>query len=120
MKRFYKILLLLFVSCATFAQSPFQGYPSNGLYRVQNYGTGRYVYVLDNTGSLDYATMDAEMGAIELHRDTARLHYDPASVMFIREIDAAAHKYNIEAQGTGVFQLIQHYVDTSRRANGTC
>ena len=119
MKRFYKILLLLFASCATFAQSPFQGYPSNGLYRVQNYGTGRYVYVLDNTGSLDYATMDAEMGAIELHRDTARLHYDPASVMFIREIDAAAHKYDIEAQGTGVFQLIQHYVETSRRANGT-
>ena len=119
MKRFNQILLLLFVSCAAFAQSPFEGYPSNGFYRVQNYGTGRYAYVLDNTGSLDYATMDAEMGAIELHRDTARLHYDPASVIFIRQIDAATHKYNIEAQGTGVYQLIQHYVETNRRSNGT-
>ena len=86
MKRFNQILLLLSISCATLAQSPFEGYPSNGFYRVQNYRTGRYAYVLDNTGSLDYATMDAEMGAIELHRDTARLHYDPASVMFIRQI----------------------------------
>lgn len=119
MKRFHQIVLLLSISCAAFAQSPFEGYPNNGFYRVQNYGTGRYAYVLDNTGSLDYATMDAEMGAIELHRDTARLHYDPASVIFIREIDAATHKYNIEAQGTGVFQLIQHYVETSRRSNGT-
>ena len=119
MKRFNPILLLLSISCATLAQSPFEGYPSNGFYRVQNYRTGRYAYVLDNTGSLDYATMDAEMGAIELHRDTARLHYDPASVMFIRQIDAATHKYNIEAQGTGVYQLIQHYVETSRRSNGT-
>ena len=119
MKRFSKILLLLSFSCAAFAQSPFEGYPNNGFYRVQNYGTGRYAYVLDNTGSLDFATMDAEMGAIELHRDTARLHYDPASVIFIRVIDAATHKYNIEAQGTGVFQLIQHYVETSRRSNGT-
>lgn len=92
-------------------------YPTNGFYRVQNYGTGRFAYVLDNTGSIDYSTTSADMGAIELHRDTARLHYDPASVIFARIIDNASHKYDLEAQGTGVFDLIQHYVQTSYQSD---
>lgn len=113
MKHFLSYILFISWCCVAYAQ-----YPTNGFYRVQNNGTSRYAYVLDNTGSLDYATTDAEMGAIELHRDTARLHYDPASVIYIRLIDNNEHKYNIEAQGTGVYQLIGHYVQTYRLQNG--
>lgn len=114
MKHFLSYILFISWCCVAYAQ-----YPTTGFYRVQNNGTSRYAYVLDNTGSLDYATTDAEMGAIELHRDTARLHYDPASVIYIRLIDNNEHKYNIEAQGTGVYQLIGHYVQTYRLQNGT-
>ena len=75
--------------------------------------TKRYVYVTDDKGKLDYATTSADMYAIQLWKDFEKASSDPATVCYIKAIDG---KYDIQAQGTGIFEIISSYV--SLRLNG--
>ena len=88
----------------------------NGYYRVRNYKTQRYVYVLDNQGELNMGSTTAEMGAIELWKDVDRAMCDPATVCFIEKHD---DKYDIKAQGTGVYEIIDSYVSIRANNDGT-
>lgn len=103
-----------FLICALGVSAQFTG---NGYYRVHNKATSRYIYVLDNTGRINLQTASADMGAIELYKDTARLHHDPATVIYARLVSAG--KYDLEAQGTGVHQIIGYYVDVYQMSDGS-
>lgn len=95
---------------------------SDGFYRVKNYGTNRYVYVYDCTGSINVSTTSADMGAIVLYRDANRRFADPASVIYVANKGKANGYtyYDLEAQGTGVYKIINYYVSvTNSNVTGT-
>lgn len=112
MKRIFLSVFLASLSLAAIAQ-----YVGDGYYRVHNKQTSRYIYVLDNTGSINISTASADMGAVELHKDTARLHHDPACILYAHQVSAG--KYDLKAQGTGVHDIIGYYVDVYQKADGS-
>ena len=79
----------------------------DGYYRVQNYMTKRYVYVLDDKGSLNMSTSSADMNAIQLWLGFDKASSDPATVCYIKKVDT---KYDIECQGTGIYKILDTYV----------
>lgn len=99
------LLLLLAVAMALPAFADIEG---NGYYRVKNYGTGRYVEVIDNTGGIDWNATDADLHAIKLMKDFNLVAGDPASLIYMSYLDN--NQYNLEAQGTSVYQIIGHNI----------
>lgn len=107
MKKILTYILLLFTTLS-YAQL------QNGFYRVHNYGTGRYVYVYDNTGKINISTANADMGAIQLWKDHNRTISDPASVIYVENQEGTT--YDLKSQGTSVYDIIGYYVNI--RPNG--
>lgn len=103
-------LLLTTLALCTLAADALQ--VSNGFYHVQNYGTKRYAYVLDSSGSIDISNTTADMGAISLDKTPDRRFTDPASVIYIagKGKYEGYDLYDLEAQGTGVYKIINYYV----------
>lgn len=85
-----------------------QAQPADGYYRVQNYGSKRYAYLCDKTGSINYGTQNADVGAIQLWSDIERTYDDPASIIYVKK--AGGSSYDLRAQGTGLYEMIGHYV----------
>lgn len=110
MKIKYIIALFALTALAVHAQNV-----ASGFYRVQNYGSGRYAYIYDRTGSINFSTSSADMGAIVLLSDTEQRLTDPASVIYInnRGNSSGNYLYDLEAQGTGVYKIINYYVRVS-------
>lgn len=106
-KTFLTILGAITLAAPALAQSV-----QDGFYRVQNYGSKRYAYVYDNTGSINVQSTSVDMGAIVLLSDPQKRFTDPASVIYIRNIGKGDTYtlYDLEAQGTGVSKIINYYV----------
>lgn len=102
MKLLYSFLFVLSFPLLSFAQLN-----GNGFYRVNNYKTGRYIYVCDNTGSINIQTTSADMGAIQLWSGYEKTISNPASVIYIKKV---GDNYDLKAQGTGVHDIIGYYV----------
>lgn len=86
----------------------------DGYYRVQNYTTGRYIYVLDNKGSLNFQATTAELGAIELWKDHGRTISDPATIIYVKDLDGRGRSFDLQTQGTGVKSMIDYPVTIYR------
>lgn len=88
---------------------------SNGFYRVQNYGSKRYAYVYDRTGSVNLSTTTADMGAVVLYSEAEKRLSDPASVIYIssKGKNGQWDLYDLETQGTGVHRLLNYYVSAT-------
>ena len=114
MKRIFVLTFLAALTSSIFAQ-----YTGDGYYRVHNKKTSRYIYVLDNTGSINVQTGSADMSAVELHKDTARLHYDPACIIYARKVNPSQDVFDLEAQGTGVHDIIGYYVTVYQKSDGS-
>lgn len=117
MKKTLSIAIFFLASLALQAQNV-----KSGFYRVQNYGSKRYAYIHDCTGSINFSTSSADMGAIVLYSDAQRRFTDPGSVIYVHNMGNSDgyYKYDLEAQGTGVYSIIQHYVRvTSTNIGGT-
>lgn len=117
MKKFLTLILLAVTAALSITvQAQLNG---TGYYRIENNYTGRYIYVLDNKGSINYSTTSADMGAIELYQGIERTLYDPATVLYCQNI--SGKQYDIKAQGTGIYQMIGFYVTltTDPRYPGT-
>ena len=97
-------LIALFVLPAFKSEAKLDG---SGFYRVQNFRTERYVYLRDNKSWVLPGSSDIELGAIELWRGFDMACSDPASVMYFESING---QWDIQAQGTGVFQFTDMYV----------
>lgn len=104
-----RLLFLIFIAVSThsFAQGLESGY-----YRVSNLKTGRYVYVRDNTGSINVQALTAEMGAIELWKDHSLTFSDPSSVIYVDFCGSGSggSYYDLKAQGTSVYDIIGYHV----------
>lgn len=108
MKKLILLSILSLFSAVSFAQLNGDGY-----YRVHNVGSGRYVYVCDNTGSINYTATTAEMGALQLWKNHDKTLSDPASVIYITKkgTNKSGDYFDLQSQGTGVHQIIGYYVN---------
>lgn len=82
----------------------------DGFYRVQNYMSGRYIYVLDDKGELNFQATTAELGAIQLWKDYSRAISDPSTVIYVKDLDGKGRTYDLQTQGTGVKAIIDYPV----------
>ena len=112
MKRIFVISLLTLLTSSLMAQ-----YVGDGYYRVHNKKTNRYIYVLDNTGKINVSTTSADMGAIELHKDTTRWHHDPACIIYAHQVSNGV--FDLKSQGTGVHDIIGYYVSIYQKSDGS-
>ena len=88
----------------------------SGYYRVQNKVTERYIRVIDDKGSVDLATTNADLGALETKKHFSNVVSDPASIIYITP---AGDGYNMMAQGTSSYKIIGYYVKLYKNSNGT-
>lgn len=98
MKKNYLLLLLSVFSLSAAAQ--LQG---DGFYRVLNMKTSRYINVIDNKGSVDVASTQADLGAIQTVKGFDNVVDDPGSIIYIRKMGA---EYDLVAQGTSVHDIV--------------
>ena len=103
MKRFIVFLITISSALLSFAQLT-----GDGFYRIKNYGTGYYIWVCDNTGKINYVGTTADMGALQLWPELDNAISEPASVLYA--IHVGGEKWDVQAQGTGVYKMIQHYL----------
>lgn len=103
MKYLYTIVLSLLL----FSTPAYALLNGDGYYRVQNYKSSRYVYVIDNTGSISVSTTSADLGALALRKNFSTACSDPATVLYIK---AVGSEYDIQAQGTGIYEMVSAYV----------
>lgn len=110
-----KILLTAGVLLATAtASAQLNG---DGYYRIQNFGTGRYIHVVDNRGSINMNTTSADLKAIHLWMGFERSVSNPASVVYIKGIKGSS--YDVMAQGTGIYSIIGRYANLKSNSDGT-
>lgn len=110
MKRILLFLFILSTSSGVFAQV------KAGFYRVQNKVTERYIRVIDNRGSVNLSTTDADLAALETIKHFENVVSNPASIIYITE---AGDGYNFEAQGTTSYGIIGYYVKLWDNKDGT-
>lgn len=79
----------------------------DGYYRVQNYVTGRYVYIIDNKGSVNVNTTAVDMNAIILWKNFEKAASDPASVIYVKNVNGA--EYDLYAQNTSTYDITGGY-----------
>lgn len=91
--------------------------PQSGYYRVENFKTDRYAYIVDNRGSINWSTTQADLQAILLWKNPERPLHDPASVLYFDHISGS--EYNVSSQGTSVYDMIEHYLKLLSAGNGT-
>ena len=102
------ILPLIFVSAVAFSASA--AFNGDGYYRVKNYTSERYIYVLDDKGKLNFQATSADLGAIELYKKHETAISDPATVMYVCDIYGNNRDFDIRSQGTGVQAIIDYPV----------
>lgn len=106
MKKFFFFITLVMSAFTGIAQTM----PEDGFYRVKNNGTNHYIRVEDNTGSIEINAMTADMGAIQLWDGLEQNLDKPSSIIYCKK---AGDGYDFMAQGTGVYDIIKHYVSLS-------
>ena len=111
MKRNLFVVFSLLLTLSSFAQ--FNG---DGYYRVKNVGSGRYITVKDNRGSVNPATTSADMGAVELYKGFENVVSDPSSILYI---DQTSSGYKFHAQGTDTYEIIGYYLNLSKNSDGS-
>ena len=99
-------LLLLTMICTLAAQAQLNG---DGYYRVKSSKQGRYARVLDNKGSINYQTTDADLGALCTQRSWDIVVSDPGSIIYFEKIKEP-NGYDFKSQGTGSYKIIQYAV----------
>lgn len=88
---------------------------TDGFYRVQNYGTKRYLYLTDKTGLYDVKRDVGDFGALQLFKGKEKTISDPASVFYIKQYGSQT---DIQGQGVGIYQIVSRYVDLNYFSTG--
>lgn len=87
----------------------------DGFYRVQNYGTQRYLYLTDNKGSYDMKRDIGDFGALQLFQGQEKTISDPSSILYIKQYGS---QIDIQGQGVGIYQIVNRYVDLKSVTSG--
>ena len=90
-------------------------FTNDGFYRVQNYGTKRYLYLTDNTGSYDMKRDVGDFGALQLYTGQEKTISDPSCILYIKKFGS---QIDIQGQGVGIHNLVSRYVDLNYVTSG--
>ena len=82
---------------------------ADGFYRVKNHKTERYISVIDNRGSVNLATSDADLGALKTVKPFETIVSDPSTIIYFKSVPSAKG-YNLETQGVDTYSIIGYYV----------
>lgn len=96
--------LLLAAVCTLSAYAQLNG---NGYYRAQSSEQGRYIRIIDNRGSVNLSTTDADMEALRTRAGFENVVSDPATIIYIKKMNKG---YDFQSQGTGSYQIISYEV----------
>ena len=105
MNRIYTLLLGAICTLSAYAQLNGDGY-----YRAQSSIQKRYIRVVDNRGSVNLQTTDADMGALCTQRDFDKVVSDPASIIYIKKMSTG---YDLQTQGTSSYKIISYEIKIS-------
>lgn len=109
-----RIKLLFFsVVCAVSVHAQLKG---DGYYRVQNEKTLRYITVVDNRGSVNSQTTDADLNALRTVMDFKRVVSDPASVVYVKKMTKG---YDLQSQGMDTYAMINRELMVLDLEDGT-
>ena len=72
--------LLLAAVCTLSAYAQLNG---NGYYRAQSSEQGRYIRIIDNRGSVNLSTTEADMEALRTKAGFENVVSDPATIIYI-------------------------------------
>ncbi|MDE7346620.1 MAG: hypothetical protein K2N48_07770 [Muribaculaceae bacterium] len=103
--------LLLYSFAALLSASAFAELPSDGYYRVQNAYTKRYVYLMDNKGSINGTSTTVDVGALELYKDLSELNTDPSDIFYIQKAASGKYSFDVYGQGTSVHGFLNRYLE---------
>lgn len=106
-------LLLIAVVCAASLHAQLKG---DGYYRVQNEKTGRFLTVIDNRGSVNTQTTDADLNALRTVMDFKRVVSDPASIVYIKKMTKG---YDLQSQGMDTYAMISRELMVLDMEDGT-
>ena len=98
-------LLLLATVCTLSAHAQLNG---DGYYRAQSTEQGRYIRIIDNRGSINMQTTDADMEALRTRMGFENVVSDPATIIYIKKMNTG---YDFQSQGTGSFSIISYEVN---------
>lgn len=76
-------------------------------YRVQNKLTSRYISVIDNRGSVNLSTTDADLGALRTVKGEAFYLSDPSTIV---KFESMSGGWNLKCQGTDTYSIINYAV----------
>lgn len=106
-------LLLLAAAFATTASAQLSG---DGYYRVQSNNQKRYISVVDNRGSVNLSSNQADLGALRTVLGFERIVSDPSTIIYIKKMTTG---YDLQSQGTGSYQIISYEVNIRNLGDGT-
>ncbi len=105
MNRIYTLLIAAVCTLSASAQLTGDGY-----YRAQSSEQQRYINVMDNRGSVNLATTDADMGALCTRLGFENIVSDPASIIYIKKMNTG---YDFQTQGTSTYSIISYEIKLS-------
>jgi hypothetical protein len=84
-----------------------QSLPNTGYYRVMSAKSSRYLTIVDKYGNIDLTGVQADMRALRTYPLSDKMVIsNPASVLYLLPLGDGV--YDIQAQGTGAMQIVQH------------
>lgn len=112
-----KVILSALVSilAPTFAWAQLNG---NGFYRLQNYGSSRYITINDDIiGKVNTSSTTADLNNIITWRGFDYVKSNPASIIYIESVGS---QYNLKAQGTSIYKIAggRTYINITSKENG--
>ena len=110
MKKVLFVLAFCLIAISSYAKLEGDGY-----YRIKNVGSGRYITVRDNRGSIDIASTSADLGAVELYKGFDNVVSDPSSVLYVQDCGGGFKFY---AQGTDTYEIIGYYLKVKLNNDG--
>lgn len=106
----------LFLTSAVCAVSAYAQLGGDGFYRVQNEKTKRFITVVDNRGSVNTSTTDADLNALRTVEGFERVVSDPASVVYIKKMTKG---YDLQSQGMDTYSMINRELMVLDLEDGT-
>lgn len=112
MKKSLLASLALAFSISSFAQLSGDGY-----YRLQNYMSERYAYIVNNKGKISVSTTSADMTSITLWSDEDKALADPSTIIYFTNV--GSNSYNLSGQGTSMHDIIGYYLKVKDNGDST-
>lgn len=97
--------LLLAAVCTLSAYAQLNG---DGYYRAQSSEQGRFIRIIDNQGSVNLSTTDADLEALRTRAGFDNIVSDPSTIIYIKKMSTG---YDFQSQGTGSYSIISYEVN---------